>query len=136
LHVPAETVHRYDQNLIPVARVPVEGTPLDFRTPRPIGETEINMDYTDLRRDADGHCRVTLSAPNDGLSVEVWMDEAFKHATVYTGETVQPPSRRRQSLAVEPMTCPPNAFATREDLVVLQPGDTWKGTWGITVRRP
>jgi aldose 1-epimerase len=62
------------------------------------------------------------------------MDDAFPHATVYTGETVQPPARRRTSLAVEPMTCPPNAFVSGEDLLVLGAGESWQGTWGIVVR--
>ncbi|MGI8827928.1 MAG: aldose 1-epimerase family protein [Chloroflexota bacterium] len=135
LHIPAETAHRYDENLIPIGRVPVEGTPLDFRTPRPIGDTEINMDYTDVRRDGDGRFHVELAAPDGAPALEVWMDEAFRHVTVYTGETVQPPERRRRSLAVEPMSCPPNAFATGQDLVVLKPGERWEGTWGITVRK-
>jgi aldose 1-epimerase len=64
------------------------------------------------------------------------MDEAFKHVTVYTGDTVQPASRRRQSLAIEPMTCPPNAFVSGEDLLTLQPGESWQGTWGVSVRHP
>lgn len=135
LRVPARTIHRYNDRLIPIERLPVDGTPLDFRTLHPIGDTEINMDYTDLERDADGKARILVQAPGGTPSVEVWMDEAFKHVTVYTGETVQPPSRRRQSIAVEPMTCPPNAFVSGEDLIVLQPGDTWQGTWGITIRQ-
>jgi aldose 1-epimerase len=31
------------------------------------------------------------------------------------------------------MTCPPNAFATTDDLLVLQPGQTVTHTWGIQV---
>lgn len=135
LQVPAKTIHRYDDRLIPVGTTPVNGTPLDFRTLRPIGDTVINMDYTDFERDGDGIARVTLQNPDGSVAVEVWMDEAFKHATLYTGETVQPPSRRRQSLAIEPMTCPPNAFVTGQDLLVLQPGESWQGSWGISVRR-
>jgi aldose 1-epimerase len=134
LRIPARTIYRYDERLIPVERTPVEGTPLDFRSLRRIGNTQINMDYTDLERDADGRARVTLQAPNGRNSVEIWMDEAFKHVTVYSGETVQPPSRRRTSLAVEPMTCAPNALVSGDDLLVLQPGETWKGSWGVTVR--
>lgn len=134
LQIPARTMLRYNEQLIPVGRTSVEGTPLDFRTARPIGETPINMDYTDLERDADGLARVTLTAPDGGPQVEVWMDEAFPHVTVYTGETVQPPDRRRHGLAIEPMTCPPNAFANGEDLVVLSPGESWEGSWGMTIR--
>ena len=40
----------------------------------------------------------------------------------------------RRSLAVEPMTCPPNAFRTGEDLLRLEPGETFAGAWGIAVR--
>jgi len=31
------------------------------------------------------------------------------------------------------MTCPPNAFATGNDLLVLQPGQAVTHTWGIRV---
>lgn len=134
LQVPAQTIYRFDDHLIPIERVSVEGTPLDVRTLRPIAETEINMDYTDLERGSDGRARVLLQAPDDGPSVELWMDEAFKHVMVYTGETVRPASRRRHGLAVEPMTCPPNAFVSGEDLLVLQPGETWQGSWGLTIK--
>ena len=29
------------------------------------------------------------------------------------------------------MTCPPNAFVTTDDLLVLEPGETVTHTWGI-----
>ena len=133
LQVPARTIYRYDKRLIPRDKLSVAGTPLDFRTARLIGETQINMDYTDLERGGDGRAGVMVRAPDGTRSVEVWMDEAFKHVTIYTGETVYPPERRRHGFAVEPMTCPPNAFVSGEDLLVLQPGDAWSGRWGITV---
>jgi aldose 1-epimerase len=133
LQVPAETMYRYNNRLIPMDKISVAGSPLDFRTARPIGETQINMDYTDLERDGNGLASVRLRAPDGIRSVEVWMDEAFKHVTIYTGETVSPPERRRHGLAVEPMTCPPNAFVSGEDLLVLGPGESWSGRWGISV---
>jgi aldose 1-epimerase len=135
LRVPARSMYRYDERSIPIERLPVEGTPFDFRALCSIGETKIDMDYTDLERDEDGRTRVSLVAPNDSPTIEVWMDGAFKQVTVYTGETVQPPSRRRQGIAVEPMTCPPNAFNSGEDLLVLPPGETWQGAWGIAIRQ-
>lgn len=134
LTIPARSMYRYNDDLIPTQKIPARGTDLDFQTGHPIGTTEINMDYTDLERGPDGRVRVTLEDPFTGRSVAVWMDESFRHATVYTGETVQPPDRRRHGLAVEPMTCPPNALVTGEDLIVLQPGESWTGRWGIEVR--
>jgi aldose 1-epimerase len=135
LRVPARSIYRYDDRYIPIECLPVADTPLDFRTQHPIGDTVINMDYTDLERDPDGRARVVLQAPDDGPTAEVWLDQTFKHVTVFTGETVQPPSRRRQGIAIEAMTCPPNAFVSGEDLLVLQPGERWQGSWGITIRR-
>ena len=43
---------------------------------------------------------------------------------------------RRRALAIEPMTCPPNAFVTGTDLLTLAPGDSVTHTWGIAVLSP
>jgi aldose 1-epimerase len=53
---------------------------------------------------------------------------------VFTGDTLDA-SRRRRALAVEPMTCPPNAFASGTDLIILAPGASVTHTWGIQVTR-
>ncbi len=58
------------------------------------------------------------------------MDERFPYLQLYTGDTLKAAERRR-GLAVEPMTCPPNAFRTGRDLVRLEPGASWTGRWGI-----
>jgi aldose 1-epimerase len=63
--------------------------------------------------------------------VVIWADEAWKHVQLFTGDPL--PDVARRSLAVEPMTCPPNAFRTGEDLIRLEPGETFDGTWGISV---
>ena len=44
------------------------------------------------------------------------------------------PMRVPRVLAVEPMTCPPNAFRTRQSLVTLEPEGSWTGEWGIDPR--
>ena len=46
---------------------------------------------------------------------------ATGYLQLFTGDPLPDVSRR--SLAVEPMTCPPNAFRTGEDLVRLEPGE-------------
>jgi aldose 1-epimerase len=50
---------------------------------------------------------------------------------VYTPDAISEASRRRRSLAIEPMTCAPNAFRTRDGLIVLQPGESTSAAWGI-----
>jgi galactose mutarotase-like enzyme len=61
--------------------------------------------------------------------VTVWADVAWKHVQLFTGDSK--PDVARRSLAVEPMTCPPDAFRTGEDLIRLEPGETFAGSWGI-----
>jgi len=62
--------------------------------------------------------------------VELWLDEGFDYLQVFTGDTL-PDAVRRRSAAVEPMTCPPDAFRSGRDLIVLEPGQTWRGSWGV-----
>jgi aldose 1-epimerase len=47
---------------------------------------------------------------------------------VFSGDL---PNVARRGLAVEPMTCPPQAFRTGEDVIRLEPGERWSGEWGI-----
>ena len=60
--------------------------------------------------------------------VAVWVDESWPWLQVFTGDL---PDIRRRGLAVEPMTCPPQAFRTGEDVIRLEPGESWSGEWGI-----
>ena len=53
---------------------------------------------------------------------------------VFTGDALPEPERRRQGLAVEPMTCAPNAFNSGDGLLTLAPGETFRGQWGIEPR--
>jgi len=76
-----------------------------------------------------GRSTVTLRGP-DGSGVACWGDEAFHWWQVFTGDTLHG-ARHRRSIAVEPMTCPPDALRSGKDVIVLQPGETWRGVWGI-----
>jgi aldose 1-epimerase len=48
---------------------------------------------------------------------------------LFTGDLL--PNVNRRSLAVEPMSCPPNAFRTGIALIRLEPGSSFTGEWGI-----
>ena len=129
LRVPARTLQRTDERGLPVRTEPVAGSEYDFGTSRPIGDTVLDTGYTNLTRGDAGTVEVTLTSPG-GHNATLWADESFGWVQVYTGDTAKLP-RRRRSVAVEPMTCPPNALRTGADLLVLAPGDTWRGAWGI-----
>ena len=93
-----------------------------------IGDRVLDDALTDLARDDDGWARVRLRGPAGALELAV--DRSWPWLQVYTGDTL-PEGQRRRSLAVEPMTCPPNALADGADLVVLAPDETWSGTWTL-----
>jgi aldose 1-epimerase len=129
LELRAETWLRTDELQIPVARDRVAGSPFDFRHPRRIGDLHIDHAFTDLARDADGRARIRISAEHRG--VVLWMGPELEYVEVYTGDTLPAGHRRRRSLAVEPMTCAPNAFQSGEGLLVLEPGGSLVTSWGI-----
>jgi aldose 1-epimerase len=129
LRVPARTVLESDERGIPTGRSAVAGTVRDFREPRPIDGAVLDHAFTDLERDADGLARVRLTAPAGGSAVELWVDESYPYLMVFTGDPL--PDVERRSLAVEPMTCPPDAFNSGESLTVLEPGESVTCAWGI-----
>ena len=129
LVAPGATRLETDERALPTGAVPVAGTPFDLRAGRPIGDLVIDHCFTDLARDDDGLAWVRLTGP-DGRGTAVWLDAAYSHLQLFTGDVVAEP-RRRRGLAVEPMTCPPNAFATSESVLRLEPGQSTTGTWGI-----
>ncbi len=133
-HLPGRRRLLTDDRGLPTGETIVTGTDLDFTDSRMIGSTVLDTAFTDLVRDADGVARVELDEPTGRLGVTVWMDDRFRWVMVYTGDTVDPSSRRRKALAVEPMTCPPDALRSGVDLVRLDPGVRWRCTWGITPR--
>jgi len=57
-----------------------------------------------------------------GRSATLWMNSDYHYLQVLTGDTLGP-DKRRHGVAIEPMTCPPNAFRTGVDLIVLRPGE-------------
>jgi aldose 1-epimerase len=129
LRIPARTMLRSDERGIPVGRLPVEGTGYDFRRPRPIGATVLDHAFTDLERGEDGRARVELRDPDAGAELTLWVDEAHPYLMLFTGDPL--PDVNRRSLAVEPMTCPPNAFRSGEGGARLEPAEAFTSSWGI-----
>jgi aldose 1-epimerase len=108
----------------------VTGTQFDFRGSRPVGRTRLDHAFTGLTRDPDGRAWTRLGGAGD--QVALWAGPGYEWLQVFTADTLEP-DRRRQAVAIEPMTCPPNAFAAGVDLLMLEPGDSVTHTWGIEV---
>ncbi|WP_330984182.1 MULTISPECIES: aldose-1-epimerase [Enterobacterales] len=88
---------------------------LDFQQTKVIGNTCIDHTFNVPQHEAQWEVRLTH--PQTGMSV--WLRSGQPWIQVYSGEKLQ-----RRGLAVEPMSCPPDAFNSGIDRLWLQPGDT------------
>ena len=111
----------------------VAGTPFDFGAPRLIGDTQLDHALTGLRRDEAGLAWAQLTGGQ--VKLGLWAGPGYDWLQVFTGDALAPPLRRR-ALAIEPMTCPANAFVSGDGLLTLAPGDSVTHTWGIAVLQP
>jgi aldose 1-epimerase len=118
-----------DARSIPQRRRPVEGSAVDFRRFRTIGAALLDHAFTGLERDADGFASVRLRHGRD--EIRIWQDRSFGFVQVFTGDTLGDRARRRLGVAVEPTSCAPNAFNSGDGLVVLAPGESFRGRWGV-----
>lgn len=136
LQIPAGTLIRTDADLIALpgkaAHVPLDDAPaFDFRQPRAIASTILDIGYTNLDADSDGRIRTRLADPSDGFGVAVWQESGVMHA--FTADTLKHGARR--AVALEPMECMADAFNRPEctDAIRLEPGDERRFRCGIEV---
>lgn len=101
------------------------GPPTPRETTFPLATTTLDDAFGDCAL-TDGLVRHTLTGPDGG--VELWADPAFGWVQVFTPDDM--PGHGR-AVAVEPMTCPPDALNSGTDLQILEPGESWTGRWGL-----
>lgn len=130
LRIPARSRLLLDGRLLPIGEAKVSGSEYDFTGPRRIGSAVLDLAFGDVESEPDGGSSVTLGTEDDPERLRIWADSAFGWWQVYTGDTLTG-DRYRRSVAIEPMTCPPDAFRSGRDLIVLEPGQTWQASWGI-----
>lgn len=138
LDLPAEHVLTVTPDrLSPIALRPVDTDPdrFDFRSARRIGTVEIDHAYTALAQDANGSTTVRLTDA-EGSGVEMVWDAACPWAQIHTADKGVGLDGHRTGLAVEPMTCAPDAFnAGAYDfdtgLTILDPGESVQAAWRI-----
>lgn len=130
LEVPAKAYIAVNSRQLPTGEIlPVAGQVLDFVRRKSVSGHELDVAYTELIRDDSGMATVVL-ADGAGGQVELSMDRNFPYVQIYTGDQLER-GRRRTAVAVEPMTCPPDALRSGKDIVVLEPGQHWAGSWRL-----
>jgi aldose 1-epimerase len=131
LALAARTVLPVDlESMIPNGSpIDVTGTDYDFVAGRPLADVELDTAFGGCEPGEDGLVRHSLRSAV-GAGVELWAEPVFRWVQVFT--TPDFPGKGARAVAIEPMTCPPDALNSGVDLLWLKPGQSWAGRWGIT----
>ena len=127
LTLPAATRIETDDRMLPAGSAPVAEVDSDFRTPALIGDRFLDHCFTDLTSDEGGVGRVTLQRPGSrgvALSWGPWASWVQVHTAVRAD-----PAEHRHGLAVEPMSCPPDAVRSGTGVGVRAPGAQHEAWW-------
>jgi aldose 1-epimerase len=126
VRLPASQRLIVDEAQLPIGVQSVAGTAYDLRRGRRLRELRMDDGFTGLHTE---HGRGVAEVRNRNGGARLWFDEAFRYLQVFTPELL---TGGRPAVAVEPMTCAPDAFNSGAGLIVLSPGGTWTGSWGIS----
>ncbi|MEV7134734.1 aldose 1-epimerase family protein [Arthrobacter sp. NPDC093128] len=129
VQIPAtEFMEVSDDRLLPEGMASVQGHAFDFRTEKVLGAVEIDHAFTGLITNGDGLAAVRAYDPS-GTGVELEWDTDWPWLQIHTADKPAGPSRL--GLAVEPMTCPPDAFNSGTGVIRLVPGESHQASWTI-----
>ncbi|SDS30720.1 aldose 1-epimerase family protein [Agrococcus carbonis] len=131
LTVPAERVFNAERH-IPTQETLVDAMDAsapDLRGGRRLADLDIDHNYAGLEH-VGGVATSTL-LDDTGRGAALWQDAAYPYAVVFTPRDFPASSGPKHAAAVEPMSAPANALNSGIGLVWLEPGETWRGHWGI-----
>lgn len=134
LELPAATRLEVDERLAPTTTAPVESIDCDFRVGAVIGTRRIDHAFTDLTPGADDIVTAELRQPDGARGVRMTWGPWAPWVQVHTADRAEP-SSDRVGLALEPMSCAPDAFNSGAGLVVLHPGAEHQAWWTIAALR-
>ena len=129
LSIAASRALDLDATHIPRAEFAVAGTPWDLREGVGIARVVRNAAYGGLSREGSDIVH-RLTAP-DGRCVELRAHPKFGWVQVYVAADFESDDGPRTSIAIEPMTAPPNALRTGVGVTWLETGRDWEAGWSL-----
>lgn len=125
VRLPAARRLLLDDASVPVGVQSVDGTDHDLRAGKRLKSLRMDDGFTDLQvQGGRGAAEVRSKAGGARL----WFDQTFRYLQVFTRDDL---GGAGPAVAIEPMTCAADAFNSGDGLIVLDPGGTWSGSWGI-----
>jgi aldose 1-epimerase len=126
LKLPARELIVTDEKAVPIGARAVAGSEHDLRRGKRLKALRMDDGFTGLDVH-DGRGVAEVRTPSGGA--RLWFEETFRFLQVFTIDALTP---GQPGIAIEPMTCAPNAFNSGAGLIVLEPDGAWTGRWGIT----
>lgn len=128
LTLPAQSYYPQDDNKIPTAKASVTGTKFDFRTGKTLEGVILDDYFTDLQI-ANGEIVSRLNTAD--WSLELSQSTNLRHLVVYLKDNYESEGRLFNAIAIEPASGPADAFNSKEDLALIEPGASFSGNWSV-----
>jgi aldose 1-epimerase len=125
VRLPARELLVVDDKQVPLGVRPVAKSPHDLRRGKRLRKQRFDTGFTGLVT-ADGRGSAEVRTRAGGA--RLWFEDTFKFLQVFTVDALTP---GQPGIAIEPMTCAPDAFNSGAGLIVLEPGGSWRGSWGV-----
>lgn len=118
LQIPADQFLEVDaERLLPIKLQPVTGSNFDFINSKKISDLFIDHAF----KYSSNYPRSISLLNAEGQGIEMIFDDQSKWIQIHTADR-DLRADSRMAVAIEPMTCPPDAFNSGIDLIVLEPG--------------
>ncbi len=126
IEINAKTAALHGSNMIPIGEVSASELGLGPGRTALVSQLQLDTQFSEL---ADPVATVI----NDDYSFDIWQQNA-NWLMVYNTTVFPWGSGAGHAIAIEPQTCPANAFQTGEGLRVLAGGESTSLRWGVRLR--
>lgn len=129
LLLPAREVLEADDRMLPTGQLlDAAEAGLDFHRPAPLRGVQLDHCFRVNPAVADPAAELRAA---DGSGVRITAQGSWAGWWQAFTSDASPGPLRRAAVALEPMSCPPEAFRTGTDVVVLEPGMQHQASWTI-----
>lgn len=126
VEVNAKTAAVHGADMLPVSNIPATEIGLGAGTNALVSDLQLDTQFT-------GVTNPVATLVTDGVALDIWSDNA-DWLMIYTTNKFPWASGQGNAIAIEPQTCPADAFNTGEDLRVLAPGESTSMRFGLRLR--
>ncbi|MCG2715342.1 MAG: hypothetical protein L6422_03490 [Candidatus Marinimicrobia bacterium] len=124
LKIPAKYITDVDSRMIPTGKRLIYNAYIKLAK---IGDTKLDTGFRITQNGGSVTTEIYDSKVN--LKIKIWQETGkwkYNYLQIYI-----PPSRK--SIAIEPMTCKINGFNNKKGLIVLQPNESFRASYGVNI---